>query len=72
MEDHLPEQVASTPLGLFVRLGYPVQTLVRTLNRHRSALKSGSRGAHSWISHKTGLAEKWLTRVANRGDLHRN
>jgi hypothetical protein len=28
MEDHFREQVASTPLELFVRLSYPVQTLV--------------------------------------------
>jgi hypothetical protein len=27
MEDHFREQVASTPLGLFVRLCHPVQTL---------------------------------------------
>ena len=38
MEDHFREQVASTPWELFVRLSYPVQTLVRTLNRRRGAV----------------------------------
>jgi hypothetical protein len=32
MEDHFQAQVASTPLGLFVRLSYPVQTLVGELD----------------------------------------
>jgi hypothetical protein len=39
MEDHLREQVASTPLGTVRSSSCPVQTLVGTSSRRRGAVK---------------------------------